>query len=130
MNGPVTARSITGAKREDHVKIPELLAKAGIPSLNSLAVRSVAMEAWKAHQSSDGPDGTRNPVGNLLFNYKNERSTRANTNGTIPLPLLSRAETFVWHASTIWNCSKALREAQTKSAAFTVAKSLAKLAPV
>ena len=123
-------RSITGTKRESHVRISELLAKAGIPSLNSMAVRAVAMEAWKAFHSSDGPNGTRNPVGNVLFGNKGERSTRAAANGAIPLPLPSRADTFIWHASTIWNHSQALREAPSKSVATTVAKSLAKRAPL
>ena len=124
------ARSITGAKRKDHVRIPELLAKAEIPSLNSIAVRAVAMEAWKAHHSSDGPNGSMNPVGNLLFSNKGDRSTRAAAMGTIPLPLLTKADTFVWHAATVWNNSKALREAPTKGAAIMVAKSLAKQAPI
>eukprot|EP00095_Tigriopus_kingsejongensis_P000431 maker-scaffold171_size289870-snap-gene-1.37 protein:Tk00431 transcript:maker-scaffold171_size289870-snap-gene-1.37-mRNA-1 annotation:"hypothetical protein CAPTEDRAFT_193384" len=112
------ARSITGAKRQDHVRIPDLLAKAGIPSLNSIAVRAVAMEAWKAYHSCDGPNGTRNPIGNLLFSNNCERGTRAATGGAIPLPLISKADTFVWHATTIWNGSKDLREAPTKGAAM------------
>eukprot|EP00095_Tigriopus_kingsejongensis_P001087 maker-scaffold193_size270907-snap-gene-0.13 protein:Tk01087 transcript:maker-scaffold193_size270907-snap-gene-0.13-mRNA-1 annotation:"hydroxymethylglutaryl- synthase 1" len=124
------ARSITGAKCQDHVRIPDLLAKAGIPSLNSIAVRAVAMEAWKAYHSCDGPNGTRNPIGNLLFSNNCERGTRAATGGAIPLPLISKADTFVWHATTIWNGSKDLREAPTKGAAMKVAKNLAKTAPI
>jgi hypothetical protein len=111
------ARSITGNKRKDHVRIPDLLAKAGIPSLNSVAVRAVAMEAWKAHQSSDGPDGSRNPVGNLLFSNHGNRSTRAATAGAIPLPLCSAAD-------------KALREASSRGSAIKVAKTLARRAPI
>eukprot|EP00095_Tigriopus_kingsejongensis_P008061 maker-scaffold1289_size50518-snap-gene-0.8 protein:Tk08061 transcript:maker-scaffold1289_size50518-snap-gene-0.8-mRNA-1 annotation:"argonaute 3 protein" len=53
------------------------------------------MEAWKAFHSSHGHNGSRNPVGNLLFN-----------------------NTFVWHATTIWNGSKDLREAPNKGVAM------------
>jgi hypothetical protein len=48
------ARSITGRERTDHVKIPSLLYWAGLPSVNELADRAVAMESWKANHSSDG----------------------------------------------------------------------------
>ena len=33
-------------ERVDHVRIPNLLSKANIPSLNVMAVRAVAMKAW------------------------------------------------------------------------------------
>jgi hypothetical protein len=56
------ARSITGTKRIDHVKIPSLRYRAGLPSVNELAVRAVAMESWKANHSLDGKNGERNPI--------------------------------------------------------------------
>jgi hypothetical protein len=39
------ARALTGLKRSDHIQIPVLLKKAGIPSFNELAVRAVAIES-------------------------------------------------------------------------------------
>ena len=103
------ARSITGHARKDHMKIPDLLTKAGIPSYNAISVRSIAMETWKASRSSDGPDGSLNPLGKLLFPSANRspstRSSRSAAAGLVPLPLRSKANTFVWNASTIWNLS-------------------------
>jgi hypothetical protein len=62
-----TARSVIGKKRTDHIRIPDLLHCAGLPSLNSLAIHALAMETWKAYHSSDGPHGSRNALGNVLF---------------------------------------------------------------
>jgi hypothetical protein len=61
------ARSVTGKKRSDHIRIPDLLHNAGLPSVNSLAISALAMETWKAYHSSDGPNGSRNALGNILF---------------------------------------------------------------
>jgi hypothetical protein len=62
-----TARSVTGRKRSDHIRIPDLLHHAGLPSVNSLAIHALAMETWKAFHSSDGPNGSRNALGNVIF---------------------------------------------------------------
>ena len=128
------ARSITGSARTDHVKIPDLLSKACIPSYNAVAVRSIALETWKASKSNDGPNGTRNPLGRVLFpdttNKEPIRSSRASATRMIPLPLRAKANTFVWNAASIWNHSTALREATTLGEAMRVAKSLANKAPI
>ena len=128
------ARSITSYRRRDHVRIPDLLNRADLPSLNAITVRAAAMESWKAHRSNDGPNGTLNPVGYLLFpdNGDNDstRKTRAVTSGSISYPLRTAADTFVWHATTVWNSSEALREASSKGAAIRVAKDLAGRAPI
>jgi hypothetical protein len=61
-----TARSVTGNKRTDHIRIPDLLNRAGLPDVNALAIHALAMETWKAYHSSDGPNGSRNALGNVL----------------------------------------------------------------
>eukprot|EP00095_Tigriopus_kingsejongensis_P012396 maker-scaffold682_size112745-snap-gene-0.12 protein:Tk12396 transcript:maker-scaffold682_size112745-snap-gene-0.12-mRNA-1 annotation:"lymnokinin receptor" len=48
------ARTVIGQSRGDRVRIPDLLHRAGLPSLNQIAIKSVAIEAWKAFQSTDG----------------------------------------------------------------------------
>jgi hypothetical protein len=130
------ARSITGRKRTDHVKIPSLLYWAGLPSVNELAVRAVAMESWKANHSSDGKNGGRNPIGKFIFpatpitsNIDTSRTTRSRTAGIIHIPL-REANTFAIHAANVWNSSLELREAPTRHAASAVAKLLAKSAPI
>jgi hypothetical protein len=134
------ARSITGRKRTDHVKIPSLLYQAGLPSLNELAVRAVAIESWKANHSSDGKNGGRNPIGKFIFpatpttsnidsSIDSSRTTRSKTAGIIHNPL-REANTFAVQAANVWNASLALREAPTRHAASAVAKLLAKSAPI
>ena len=125
------ARTITGRRRADHIRIPDLLHRAGLPSVNALAVRAVAMECWKAFHSSDGENGERNPIGEFMFqNGKaSERTSRSKKAGMVTHPLRV-ADTFAVHALDIWNRSPELRDAATRRAAATVAKTLARSAPV
>ena len=93
------------------------------------------METWKAFKSKDGIDGSRNPLGLLLFPNSGAlsdsvRGSRSATAGEIPLPLKTAANTMVWHAAGLWNSAGALRDADTKSKAIKVAKELAKSAPL
>jgi hypothetical protein len=101
------ARTITGTKRSDHVRLDVLLRNAGIPSLNHKLVKAVAMETWAAYHSTDGVDGARNPVGSLLFGYPTGRTSRATVAGIIPVPMPGSG-TFTTNAARIWNASKDL----------------------
>jgi hypothetical protein len=62
------AQTTSGHRRRDHVRTEELLRRAGFPSLKGLVTMAVAMEAWKAFYSSNGGNGSRNPIGKLIFN--------------------------------------------------------------
>jgi len=127
------ARSITGKKRQDHINIPNLLSSAGLPSLNYMSVHALAMETWKAFKSKDGMNGSRNPLGLLLFPAdlsESARSSRSASAGVVPLPLKTAANTMAWHAVNVWNSAKSLRDANTKCEATKVAKELARRAPL
>ena len=132
-----TARTVVGATRADRIPIHALLNDAGLTSFNRLSVRATATEAWKAHMSCDGPDGTRNPAGVAAFGHRkamtnddgNSRSTRSKTAGIVPVPLRS-SSTMATAMAKIWNSSVDLREAKTIQAAKRVAAKLAKSAPV
>jgi hypothetical protein len=54
------ARSITGVKIRDKVSVPDLLERAGIPSVNRMVVNAVAMETWNCRHSSDAGKGAKN----------------------------------------------------------------------
>ncbi|QQP55615.1 Hypothetical protein FKW44_000007, partial [Caligus rogercresseyi] len=56
-----------------------------------MAVRSAAMEAWKAFWSRDGEEG---PLGLMLFETKNGKETRSDAAGIVPNPLLWQADTL------------------------------------
>ncbi|QQP55100.1 Hypothetical protein FKW44_008169 [Caligus rogercresseyi] len=66
-----------------------------------MAVRSAAMEAWKAFWSRDGEEGGRNPLALMLFETKNEKETRSDAAGIVPNPLL-------WQADTLLCCKNCL----------------------
>jgi hypothetical protein len=99
------ARTITGTKRSDHVRVDVLLQRAGIPS-----VKAVAMEAWSAYTSDDGGDGARNAVGAKLFGFTLAQASLATAAGIIPV---LAGNTFVMHAARVWNACPDLRRATT-----------------
>jgi hypothetical protein len=136
------ARTVTGTKRGDHVRVPDLLDAARIPSINRLAVEATAVEAWKALSSNDGGNGNRNPVGMYMLgglaasgNVGNNninapnRTSRSNTAGEIRVQLRGHS-TFVNHAARMWNACPALRVSTTLLEAKRAAKALALSAPI
>jgi hypothetical protein len=72
------ARSITGSRRNDRTHVVNLLETARLPSVNSMTVSAVAMEAWHAYRSNDGSNGARNPIGSMVFDSR-EQHVRART---------------------------------------------------
>jgi hypothetical protein len=124
------ARTLTGKRRIDHITIPDLLEKAKIPSINSMVVKAVAMEAWSAYNSCDGVNGARNPLGSLIFDGTGgSRNSRAAMAGKIQIPLRG-CNTFAVHAAQLWNASPALRTSETKAAAKMAAAEMARSAPL
>eukprot|EP00095_Tigriopus_kingsejongensis_P001284 maker-scaffold359_size197282-snap-gene-0.21 protein:Tk01284 transcript:maker-scaffold359_size197282-snap-gene-0.21-mRNA-1 annotation:"hypothetical protein DAPPUDRAFT_308081" len=106
------ARTIAGKTRNDHILTRDLLLLAGLPSLNEVAVRATIVETWKAFHSSDGRNGTRNPIGEIIFSSSSDDSidsritTRSKSAGIILTPMHKTIDTFAVHASTVWNKSQ------------------------
>jgi hypothetical protein len=124
------ARSITGIKIRDRVSVPDLLERAGMPSVNGMVVNAVAMETWNCRHSSNGGNGAKNFVGALIFDQgKAVKTTRAAAAGMATVPLRGR-ETFVSSRAKTWNSSEALRVASSKSSARLAAKNLAARSPL
>jgi hypothetical protein len=111
------ARLITGIKIRDRVSVPDLLERACIPSVNGMVVNAVAMETLSCRHSSDGGNGAKNFMGALMFDQgKSVKTTRAAAAGMAIVPLRGR-DTFVSSGARMWNLSKALKEATSKSSA-------------
>eukprot|EP00095_Tigriopus_kingsejongensis_P006973 maker-scaffold693_size110418-snap-gene-0.21 protein:Tk06973 transcript:maker-scaffold693_size110418-snap-gene-0.21-mRNA-1 annotation:"hypothetical protein BRAFLDRAFT_284329" len=73
------------------------------------------METWRAFHSRDGPKGSRNALGNLLFPpVIPARLMRSEVAGLVPHCLPLAANTMVCHGNQMWNQFAALREAGTK----------------
>jgi hypothetical protein len=121
------ARSLSGLKRTDHVRVAELLGAAGILSLNQVATKAMALESWAAYHSNDGHNGERNLLGKTLFGNNNsltDRQTRSVTDGKIVVPLRGE-NTFVSNAASIWNSNIMLRTASSRSEASAVSRTIA-----
>ena len=138
-NMNMVARTITGTNRKDHVKVVDLLNRANLLSFNSMAVKAVAMLAWKAFHLRDGPGGSRSPLGCLLFGDSidggsdsdvTSRSSRSASAGRIKAPTRLPANTTIHHAAVVWNSCASLREAKTIREASRAALELAKSSPI
>jgi hypothetical protein len=99
------ARSITGARRRDHVRIEDLLAQAGLESAKKMVVKAITAETWGCFYSDDGRNGAQNHVGRLLFTDKRmgtAKTTRSAKTGLVKVPLRG-ANTFVTHAAHVFS---------------------------
>jgi hypothetical protein len=125
------ARTITGASRKEHISIENLLDVAKMQSINAMVTAAVAMEAWKAFKSSNGTDGSRNPVSSIVFGSSGKetaalatRPSRATTEGLVKVPL-RWFNTMVTVVATVWNSSSTLRKAELLGEARKAAKEIA-----
>jgi hypothetical protein len=127
------ARTITQTPKTAHVRVATLMANAKIPLYNRMVVRAVATEVWNARNSVDGPNGSHNPAGNVLFpNIPTNpltRPSRASAAGHIRVPARG-CNTFVRHAAEVWNLVPNLREATTQNAARHAAGIFANSCPI
>ncbi len=134
------ARSTIGAKKSEKLRVEDLLAEAGLPSLNRLVVYTIAMECWRALSLRDTPNGPLNPLGSLLKSDTNSTKnsagnynymrTRAAATSCLPPPAKHQVDSFTWWGYTCWNSSPALRAAKTVSAAKKAATEIAMTAPI
>jgi hypothetical protein len=129
------ARIITGGHRNNRTNVKTLLDKAQIPSINAMIITAVGMEAQKANMSKDGGNGNRNPVSAMLFGERAKhmigeelRSSRSATAGRIRVPFRGH-DTFVVHASAIWNECPTLRAAKSMGEAKRAVSALARSLP-
>lgn len=123
------ARSIVGSKRCDKTHVIDLLKSARMPSINEMTTTAVAMEAWRAYNSSDGGDGIRNPIGNIVFDFDRARTNRSDTLGLVPVPLRGH-KSLVTNAAIMWNASPELRLARSRGEARRVATALGRAVPL
>ena len=122
------ARAVLRVRRSDRVPVKSLLSKSGLPSFNSIVVKAVALEAWRAI-SQHSPNPTS--LGKLTFQANHsERLTRASEAQKVKPKCRFRLETFTSHAVNVWNSASSLRGAPTVHAARQVARQLAGNCPL
>eukprot|EP00095_Tigriopus_kingsejongensis_P001737 maker-scaffold1074_size64407-snap-gene-0.15 protein:Tk01737 transcript:maker-scaffold1074_size64407-snap-gene-0.15-mRNA-1 annotation:"sulfate permease" len=119
MNASKTQLMLGGKVRcadlEDFNVVVDGVTRAGLSSLNELIVHAVAMETCRAFYSQDGPEGSRNALGQVLFpSNVATRSTRSEAAGDVSPDLPYAAYTMVDNGIAMWNKFPTLREASTK----------------
>jgi hypothetical protein len=128
------ARSVVGHRREGHITIVDLLEAAKYLSLNQQVVRATAMSAWSSYSSSNGLNGTQNPVGSWMFGSVDltapARPSRAATAGEVRVRTRGIVDTHMTHGLEVWNGCVALRNAKSKAKASRAAMQLARDSPL
>ncbi len=121
------ARAALGIKRTDAYSTESLLKDTGFPSVNQLAVRSAAIEAWKAL----GPNSVNSDDPLIaLFGPAVSGNTRAGSSGLRSAATKFPIDTLVNVATSIWNRYPLLRTAPTLNAAKKIANSIASSCPL
>ncbi len=134
------ARAVLGVKINDRIPAVDLLQMSGLPSVNRLAVYTIAFECWKAMNIRDGPGGSANPLGQLLDTSSASsseaipnwvpRTTRSSASGHLQPPARAAVNSFIWWAYSTWNTSPDLRQAANSHQARRAAAALVENLPL
>ncbi len=118
------ARLILRLSRADKIRTSTLLVKTGLPSLNQLLVRGIAVECW--HAINNGL-----PLGTVISGGpKSSRPTRMGSSNLLAPPFKFQRPSMAWFAVRIWNMSEDLRNAPTLGCARRVAAKIAASCPL
>jgi hypothetical protein len=121
------ARLITGIKLRDRVSVPDLLERAGIPSVHGMVVSAVAMETWNCRHSSDSGNGAKNFVGAMIFDQgRAVKPTRAAAAGMTVVPLRGRDVEFI--GGTEGGGDKTIRKACCKKSCSKISTQMSEAA--
>ena len=121
-------RAVRGCyRRANSTSVVDLLKETGLPSVNRLTIRSVAIEAWKAlGPLSSGSDNS--PLAST-FGQPVTFCTRAGDSGVRRMATKFPMNTFVNTATTVWKQHPSLRTAQTIREAKEIATAIAMASP-
>ena len=121
------ARALCGWNRADSLLVPSLLEQTGLPSVNRLAVKSVAMETWKSLRPLGRPDVS--PLASL-FGLPISSSTRAGAQDLRKPATKFPVKSFINVATTKWHSNEHLRSALSVGAAKRVTSYIAEACPI
>lgn len=106
------ARHLTGDKRIDHIRISDLLDRAGLPTINELVVARSALAAWTAAK------------GGALSDLLQPSDTRTRSAAAGLLQPRYPHCTAASNMANIWNYSEELRKAKSKNGAKRIGKKI------
>ena len=117
------ARIVSKKRRADHVRIEELLKKAGLEAVNAMVCSSSAMLAWRASKPSS-------PLHGLFKSMIPSGGTRSRTAGKIEIPAPNTKNLALWNMATTWNAILDLRAAKSEGKAKQIVRKFVKSLPI
>ena len=108
------ARVLLGLRRAQHVRVEDLMAKSGLPTVNQLVVQQSAVAAWRALRGGS-------PLSGLFSSF--DSRTRGATKELVKAT--SSTCVAVSNMAQVWNAFPELREASSLTLAKSRAKQLA-----
>ena len=118
------ARVVVRKRRSDHVRVEDLLKKAGLESVNAMVCSSSAMLAWRASKSNS-------PLYSLFMSMlPNNSGSRSRAAGKIEVPEPNTKNLALWNMATTWNAIPDLRMAKSEGKAKQIVRKFVKSLPV
>ena len=116
------ARIVVNLRRADRIPVSDLLARAKLPSLNSIVVEAAGMLAWSMARKG-------HPLHDIYLASRLDSVTRAATSGEVKVT--DAIESIgVRNAQMVWNACPSLRMATTKPTARSRLREFVKEIPV
>ena len=116
------ARVLTKKRRSDHVRVQDLLRKAGLKAVNAMVCSNSAMLAWRASKPES-------PLHDIFSSMVPHGSTRNKTAGKIEVPVPNTKNLALWNMATTWNAIPDLRLAKSEGRAKKIVEKFVKSLP-
>ena len=117
------ARIVVKKRRSDHVRVEDLMKKAGLETVNSMVCYNSAMLAWKASKADS-------PLHDLFQDMIPNGSTRSKAAGMIEVPTPNTKNLALWNLARTWNAISDLRLAKSEASARKIVRKFVKSLPV
>ena len=117
------ARIVVKKRRSDHVRVEDLLKKAGLEGVNAMVCSSSAMLAWRASKPES-------PLHDLFMDMIPNGSTRSRAAGKIEVPAPNTRNLAVWNMAVTWNAIPDLRVAKSEGMARKIVRKFVESLPI
>ena len=117
------ARVVEKKRRSDHVRVEDLMKKAGLEAVNSMVCYNSAMLVWKASRAES-------PLHDLFRDMIPNGSTRSKAAGKFEVPAPNTKNLGVWNIAMNWNAIPDLRLAKSEGKDRQIIKKFVKCLPI
>ena len=117
------ARVVAKKRRSDHVRVQDLLKKAGLVGINAMVCSNSAMLAWRASKSDS-------PLNDLFQSMLPNGCTRNRAADKLEVPAPNIKNLAIWNMAVTWNAISDLRVAKTERKAKQIVRKFVKSLPI